>query len=140
MICYLDTSALIKLYIEEDGTKIVQKLIKSSNILATSVVTYAESMAAFKRSLVEKFICEEEYGLCLSNFKDDWLNYLTVNIDNNLIFLAGDLAGKYNMRGFDSIHLASAVSLREKIGKDIIFLCWDKRLVNAAVKEGFTTQ
>lgn len=140
MICYLDTSALVKLYIDEDGTRMVQALAKKSKVLATSIAAYAEARAAFKRGLAEKIIYETEYNLCLSNFKNDWKNYLIVNIDKSLIFLAGDLAEKYNLRGFDSIHLASAVVFMQKLNKQILFLCWDKKLTEAAVKEGFETK
>lgn len=139
MICYLDTSALIKLYIDEDGTRTVQAFAKKSKVLATSIVAYAEARAAVKRGLAEEIIYEAEYRLCMSNFKKDWKNYLIVNIDKSLIFLAGDLAEKYNLRGFDSIHLASAVVLREKLNIDILFLCWDKKLEEAAIMEGFKT-
>lgn len=138
MICYLDTSALVKLYVEETGTREVQELVGKSKIMATSIVAYAEASSAFKRGFVEKIICEKEYNLCNSNFKNDWRSYLIVNIDSSLIFLAGDLAEKHNIRGFDSIHLASVIVLREKISNmDILFLCWDKKLAESAAREGF---
>jgi len=42
--------------------------------------------------------------------------------------MAGDLAEKHDVRGFDAIHLASAVALREKLASDITFSCYDMRL------------
>ena len=54
MIVYLDTSSLVKLYVEEDESSKVDALVKSSEITATSLVAYAEARAAFARRSREK--------------------------------------------------------------------------------------
>ncbi|MCL4385138.1 MAG: type II toxin-antitoxin system VapC family toxin [Cyanobacteria bacterium] len=136
MICYLDTSALVKLYINEVGTEIVYNTVNSSIITSTSIVAYAEARAAFSRVFKEKRMSETDYFKCVSNFRSDWNNYFIVNIDNPLILLAGDLSEKYNIQGFDSIHLASAIILKQKLKENIIFLCWDDILSKSAIKEG----
>jgi len=41
------------------------------------------------------------------------------------------LAERYALRGFDAIHLASAVRLQEQVS-DLGFLAFDARLVDAA--------
>lgn len=46
---YLDTSALIKLYVNEDGAEKVEAAIKRFEVAATSVVAYAEARAALAR-------------------------------------------------------------------------------------------
>jgi len=43
---------------------------------------------------------------------------------------------KYYLRGFDAIHLASAVLLQESIQENIIFGCFDQGLSRAAHQEG----
>ncbi|MCL4377309.1 MAG: type II toxin-antitoxin system VapC family toxin [Actinobacteria bacterium] len=137
MICYLDTSALVKLYVNESDTEKVFNTVNKSRISATSIVAYAEARAAFSRGFHEKILSGKDYYKCISNFRSDWNNYLIINIDNLLILLAGDLAEKYNIRGFDSIHLASAIILKRKLKEEIMFLCRDKILLKAAGKEGF---
>ena len=47
MILYLDTSALVKRYVEEEGTELVDKLWESAEAVTTSVVAFAEALAAF---------------------------------------------------------------------------------------------
>jgi len=49
--------------------------------------------------------------------------------------MAGDLAEKHDLRGFDAIHLASAVTLREKLASDFTFSCCDMRLQIASQRE-----
>jgi predicted nucleic acid-binding protein len=40
---YLDTSSAIKLYVSEAGSDKVRKLVEDATVVATSVVTYAET-------------------------------------------------------------------------------------------------
>ena len=57
MTLYLDTSSLVKLYVTESGSKVVRQLVGDANVVATSVVAYAETRAALarlRRELAEK--------------------------------------------------------------------------------------
>ncbi|BCV22299.1 hypothetical protein hamaS1_23680 [Moorella sp. Hama-1] len=45
MISYLDTSALVKLYIYEEGTPQAKELVANSLIIATCKIAYAEARA-----------------------------------------------------------------------------------------------
>ena len=49
MILYLDTSALVKLYVRERGSAQVRAHVNNADVIATSVVAYAEARAAFAR-------------------------------------------------------------------------------------------
>ncbi|MGH8694308.1 MAG: PIN domain-containing protein [Burkholderiales bacterium] len=49
MILYLDTSALVKLYVREQGSAQVRAHVNKADVIATSVVAYAEARAAFAR-------------------------------------------------------------------------------------------
>jgi uncharacterized protein with PIN domain len=55
MVLYLDTSSLVKLYVEEKDSSRVANLVGSSNVTATSLVAYAEARAAFARRFRESF-------------------------------------------------------------------------------------
>ncbi len=49
MILYLDTSALVKLYVRETGSVRVRNWLNKATAAATSVVAYAEARATFAR-------------------------------------------------------------------------------------------
>ena len=49
---------------------------------------------------------------------------------------AGDLAERRGLRGFDAIHLASALEVEELTGLMPDFCCYDVRLREAASGEG----
>ncbi len=139
MILYCDTSALIKRYIEEEGTNIVDKLWEDSIFIATSVVAYAESLSAFNRKLREGLFSENDHNNALKQFKNDYYSLLLVPLDNNLNPIIEELLGRYSLKGFDSIHLSSAFILKNLREIDLFFACFDLNLNNAAIKEGFKT-
>lgn len=139
MNIYLDTSALVKLYIEEEGSDIVNDHTNRATIVSTSRIAYAEAISAFVRCKNEKVFSKHNYDKCIAGFKSDWEMYFVMEATEQVVKIAGDLIEDHGIRGFDSIHLASAVVLRKEINQSIDFLCWDYRLLEAAKKEGFKT-
>lgn len=71
MIVYLDTSSLVKLYVEEDGSSKVAALVRSSEVTSTSLVAYAEARAAFARRFREKAFTPAEHDRIKSFFDKD---------------------------------------------------------------------
>ena len=134
MIVYLDTSSLVKLYIEEEGSTDVVSILKNSRAVATSMIAYAEARAAFARRFREGSLTKTGYRTLLSSFEKDWINYVQVKVSQDLIRLAGDLAEKHALRGFDAIHLSSAISLM-KSNVPVVFLCHDDKLQKASLRE-----
>ena len=134
MIVYLDTSSLVKLYVEEEGSADVAAILKNSRTAATSMIAYAEARAAFARRFREGSVTKRAYKSLLLSFEKDWINYLQVKVSQDLIRLAGDLAEKHALRGFDAIHLSSAVSLM-KANVGVVFLCHDEKLQKASLRE-----
>ena len=49
MRLYLDSSALVKLYVVEDGSSLVRQFVDQAEIVSTSLVTYVEARAALSR-------------------------------------------------------------------------------------------
>jgi len=135
MIGYLDTSSLVKLYIEEDGSSQVDDMVRSFEVISTSIIAYAETRAAFARRYREKAFTSAEYNRIKKYFDKDWNNYLALNLTGEIVKLAGDLAEKHALRGFDSIHLASALILRRELSAPIVFSCFDDNLEKASKLE-----
>ena len=136
MILYLDTSALVKLYVSEAGSRQVRKLAGESAALATSIVAYPETRAAFARLVREGFSLERRHRERLKQFNTDWESYLRVELGHALARVAGDMAEAYALRGFDAIHLASALWLNDTAGGRLRFAAFDARLREAAERAG----
>ena len=114
MIAYLDSSALVKLYIQEPGSSEVRALINEARIVATSRVACIEVRAGFARKLREGGLLQEEHSQVVENFKEDWEKYFVVEVSEDVARLGGRLVEKHPLRGFDAIHLASALLLKER--------------------------
>ncbi|MGY4706880.1 type II toxin-antitoxin system VapC family toxin [Candidatus Bipolaricaulota sp. J31] len=136
MILYLDTSALVKLYIQEPGSKEVKELVAAARIVSTSRVSYVEARAGIARKFREGELTEEERRRIVRDLEEDWKNYFIVEVSESVAELGGELTDRYPLRGFDAIHLASALLLKNRTRSDVSFSCFDKRLREAAKAEG----
>ncbi|MFZ0886940.1 MAG: type II toxin-antitoxin system VapC family toxin [Candidatus Binataceae bacterium] len=136
---YFDTSALIKRFIEEAGSKQVEALIEADPRLATSRVAYAEVHAGLARKLREGAMTAGAHRRTSRLFESDWRAYIRVDLVDPLLALVRDLVQRHPLRAFDAIHLASAIRLQEQLGDDIRLVAADVRLLAAAKIEGLGT-
>lgn len=135
MISYFDTSAIVKFYISEIGSEEVREIFDLSDVLATSSISYIETISIFTRINNEKKLSDSDYKNLISNFKKDWEDLFVLKIDNIIIKTAGQFIESYKIKGYDSVHLASAVIFSQCINKTINFCCYDKKLNEAALNE-----
>jgi uncharacterized protein with PIN domain len=99
MVVYLDTSSLVKLYVEEEDSPKIADLVRSSKVTATSLIAYTEARAAFSRRFRENAFTPGEYKHLISVFDKDWENYLIVRVTKELVRLAGNLAEEHGFSG-----------------------------------------
>lgn len=71
MVIYLDTSSLVKLYVEEESSGEVEDMVQSSKVTATSLVAYAEARAAFASRFRERAFSSRQYRELVSSFDED---------------------------------------------------------------------
>lgn len=142
MILYLDTSALLKLYVLEEGRDLVEQAVDEAAVIATSSVAYAEARASLARKRREGVFSEEKLREAVAAFDEDWRTFETLAATENAARLAGGLAEEHALRGFDALHLASAFLIRvaalqeagEGAEDSTRFLSFDGELNGAARK------
>jgi len=132
---YLDTSALIKRFIAEKGSSLVLALITGEGSVATAKIAYAEVYAGLTRRRREGHLSDSQYALACRQFESDWRAYLRLDLQDEILLKARDLIQRHPLRGFDAIHLASALSLRGALGEEITFAAADAPLLRAAKAE-----
>lgn len=135
MMLYLDTSALVKLYVDEPMSHDLAAAVEEAEAIATSLLAYAEARAAFARARREARLSAHAYRQCVEAFAEDWTRYITVEVTDRLVKEAGDLAAHRGLRGYDAVHLASALTLRERVSSEVTFLAFDRALIVAARRE-----
>jgi uncharacterized protein len=57
-----------------------------------------------------------------------------IGIDDSLAHLAGELAERHGLRGYDAVHLASAISIEDA---GLLTVTWDGELAAATVACGY---
>jgi predicted nucleic acid-binding protein len=130
---YLDTSSLIKLYVQEAGSDDVRASVDGAAIVATSMVAYADARAAFARLRREGAFTPAWFAAAKREFESDWSSYVAVDVSAALAREAGELAERYALRGFDAIHLATYAEVARRAGLvDTRFSSFDDRLNKAA--------
>jgi predicted nucleic acid-binding protein len=133
---YFDTSALIKRFFGEAGSARVEALLVEDPRLATSKVAYAEVHAGLARKLREGALRPLAHRGISQRFDSDWRAYIQIDLVDPLLALTRDLVRRHPLRGFDAIHLASAIRLQEQLGETIQLVASDERLLAAARNEG----
>ena len=105
MILYLDTSALVTLYVEESGTPGVIARVEQAGAVTTARVTYAEARAAFARHRRQGALSPAGLRQAVRQLDEDWLAYTIVDIGDSVVREAGTLAERHALRGYDAVQL-----------------------------------
>ena len=136
MILFADTSALIKLYIEETGSDAMW-LRQHGQPIAASVLAYPEIHATLARRRRESLLGEDEHAELVEAFDHDWRTFLVVSLQVDVVGLVPRLVSDHPLRGADAVHLASALALRQAVELELAVA--DHRLAEAAAAEGLAT-
>lgn len=129
---YLDTSALVKLYAEEEsGRELVYRAVEYAEASSTSTIAYAEARVGLSRKHRECVFTGQELRKAVADLDEDWPSYARLEVYDSVSRLAGEMAERHSLRGYDSVHLASAVLLFERF-ENLRFLAFDERLNEAA--------
>jgi predicted nucleic acid-binding protein len=121
------------------GSSTVQSLLQQPEGVATAKIAYAEIFAGLTRKLREGHIAKPLHALACRQFEGDWPAYLRVELQDTVLSLARDLVQRHPLKGFDAVHLASALSLQTGLGGGVTFAAADARLLRAAEAEKLDT-
>jgi predicted nucleic acid-binding protein len=124
---YLDASALVKRYIEEEGSDELLLTMDSASAWSSCRICLVETVRAVGLAGGSRSIKRVER---------DWLTFGVVEVDRELAEQAAHLAVPTKLRALDALHLAAALALPRQ---DLSFATWDIRLHKAARDQGLRT-
>ncbi len=133
MILYLDTSSLVKLYLDEDHSDLVHAWVDGTRVVCTSRIAYPEAMAAFARRWRQGDLDDEDFDGARQDLVDDWPRFSVLDLNE---VAAAELAVRLDLRGFDAVHLAAAISVVTESEAPTFFSSFDRQLNRAARAEG----
>jgi predicted nucleic acid-binding protein len=141
MIVYLDTSAFVKLVVDEDGADLARRWFDEASLATSSVITFPEACSALARRAHWAGVVDGQLDEWLSELEARWTHTAHVRIDERV---AGRLAIGHSLRGMDAVQLGAAVAVRERALTRsrtalVTVAAFDRRLLEAAEAEGFAT-
>lgn len=127
-IAYFDSSAFVKLVVEEDGSDVAAALWDGCDAAVSSRLAYPEVRAALAAAGRDRRLDEAAQQQAEAAWELYWATTRPVELTEVVTGHAGRLAGQHALRGADAVHLASALAL----GVDsLLFAAWDQRLRSA---------
>jgi predicted nucleic acid-binding protein len=136
VILYCDTSALVKLLIREEGSELVETLWGSAYPVVTSILAYPEGRSALGVARRTGRLGQARYERALRAFDKLYEELVLVGVDEELARVAGVHVTEFGLRGYDAVHLATALDLAEE---EVMFVTWDRNLAGAADSAGLAT-
>lgn len=151
-LLYLDSSAVVKIYIPETGSPWMRSLAEAvtpeaewDNEIAFAKIGIVEVVAAIAKRRRMRDITAEQQKRLIANFLDDCVErFAKLDADDGVIKLAVDLAQRHPLRGYDAVHLATAITLnRTLVARELpslTFISADNVLCKAAKEEDLPTE
>ena len=138
---YLDTSALIKLYVEEEGTEQVAGLTEEFDGVRLIVLDIAplECRSAIRRREREGDVSGPDAERILTQIEEDLSSAFLVQPSTSAVIEeAARLIDRRPLRALDALQLAGCLVSRAGVPGPVTFVCASARLYNAASREGLT--
>jgi uncharacterized protein len=101
--------------------------------VASSILAYPEGRVALAAARRLDRLGEEEHREALAAFEELYAELTTVGVDQELAARAGEHAENLGLRGYDAVHLATALGLGDE---EVVLVTWDRALAQAAEHVG----
>jgi uncharacterized protein len=132
-LVYFDSSALVKLVVEEDGSDLAAELWDGCDAALVSRLAYPEVRAALAAACRNHDLSEQDLEVAEQAWEQYWAAARPVELTAAVEQHAGQLARSHALRGADAVHLASALTIGDP---DLILAVWGRRLHAGAATAG----
>ena len=127
MIAYFDTSAFLKLVVDEPGSGAAVQAWADADLLTSGRLLYPDARAGLRQAWSLGRLPARSRRLGRRVLDGLWADVEVIEITAAVARAAGDAADEHGLRGYDAVHLASALH-----GSADVFVCADKDLLRAA--------
>ncbi len=131
MITYVDTSSLLKLLIDEDGSERAELIWDTADVLASSALIVVEARAALAAAERGARLTASQHRHTRGELAALVDHLAIVEVTEQVIADAADIAEQEALRGYDAVHLASALMIEAAL-----LTSSDSALCDAATRRG----
>ncbi|MFM7509205.1 MAG: type II toxin-antitoxin system VapC family toxin [Actinomycetota bacterium] len=133
-VVYFDSSALVKLMVDEVGSDVAATLWNACDAAFSSRLAYPEVRAVLAAAGRNHDLAESDALAAADDWEQFWSSMRPVELTPDVERNAGSLAVTHHLGGADAVHLASALALGTV---DLTVAAWDRRLRAGATSVGF---
>ena len=130
MTAYVDSSALLKRYVDEVDSPVADRLLASDDVLVTSWITLVEA----RRNLT-RLLSGRNLTVARRQLHEDFDAFAVLACDEVVAEAAASIAESLGVRSLDAIHLATAQRL---LVPGLTFITFDLRQGQAARSLGMS--
>jgi len=124
-LVYFDSSAFVKLLVEEAGSELAAGLWDGCDAAVASRLAYPEVRAALAAAARNNDLTGHDLDAAEQAWDAYWAATRPVELTAAVERNAGQLARLHALRGADAVHLASALAIGDP---DLVVAVWDRRL------------
>lgn len=129
-LIYFDSSAFVKLLVEEEGSDTAAQLWDGADAVLSSRLSYPEVRSALAAAGRNHDLDEDGLATAEQSWEEYWAATRPVELTASVERHAGQLTRRHALRGADAVHLASALAIGDS---DLVVAVWDRRLRARAV-------
>jgi predicted nucleic acid-binding protein len=147
-LAFLDTSALMKLYIAEIGSNWLKTFVQQNRV-GISELTFYEAATVLRRRTLEGTITDLQALAIYATLQNDSTNYDVLELRANdqlrrVLGLAFNPLGNLRLRALDAIQIAAAQIMSETVSQmnppiPFVFVSADAQLLRVAQHLGLAT-
>ena len=135
-VAYGDTSALVKLFVVEEGSRETREALSAVRVLGTGLLSRVELGAALARGVRRGLLSCEDGARAREHLALVWPSWVHIGIDERLAARAEATAWEYGLRGYDAIRLAMALEWQERLHYPVMLATYDRELAAAGRQAG----
>lgn len=139
MWAYFDSSAVVKIYVQENGRATVLRLLRSHEVVVSAILPI-EIRGALRRSAEEHAIESSRLPAAFRQLAADREQWNVLAVTTEILGRAEEIVSNYAVRTLDAIHIASAKEFAERLQARVPFISADHRQVEAAAAVGLNVQ
>lgn len=139
MWAYFDSSAVVKIYVQENGRATVLRLLRSHEVVVSAILP-VEIRGALRRRAEENAIQSSRLPAALNQLTADRELWSVLAVSTEILERAEEIVANYAVRTLDAIHIASAKEFAERLRTRLPFISADRRQVEAAAALGLAVQ
>ncbi len=132
-VVYFDSSAFVKLVVDEDGSDLAAALWDGCDAAVSSRLAHPEVRAALAAAGRARRLDPADQVRAEAAWQDHWSATRPVELTDVVTTHAGELAARHSLGGADAVHLASLLAVGTA---DTLFAVWDRRLRAGAREAG----